>query len=150
MLGQQAPVYDLVRERVVKGVLDLWKQARFVQELAGLQVRQSRSKLLTGHIHDARKQIVWDIHPDHGGGLKKKLVLRRQTVQARSKYGLYRVRDSDCGQLSRQRIGAPASLQYFGFDQRSHYLFQKERITAGVLDQHVLDRNELRRIAQHR
>ena len=78
-LLEQAAVGDLVRERVLEGVLEVGEQARLVEELRGLQVRRARGAAP----RSGSSAMAWSsgerhVLADHRGRLEQALVLGRQ------------------------------------------------------------------------
>ena len=80
---EQAPVRDLVGERVLERVLELGEEPGLVEELGGLEVRELGAALLLRSVGDGVKQRERHVLADDGGGLEQPLVLGRQPVDAR-------------------------------------------------------------------
>src|SRR5215813_10391848 len=90
---EHAPEGDLVSERMFERVLDIWKEARLVQELGCLKVSEAPANALLGHVRDGVEECHRHVLPDDGGGLKEAFVLDRQSVDACRQDCLRRGRD---------------------------------------------------------
>ena len=110
-LLQQAAVRDLVRERVLEGVLEIRKQPRLVDELGSLQAVEPAAERLVRQIGDRLEQRERHVLADDGGDLQQVFVFRREPVDARRQHHLDRGRDLDRLDRLRQPILArsPAS-----------------------------------------
>ena len=91
-LLQQAAVGHLVGEGVLEGVLALGEEARLVEELGGLQVREAAVQRLLGQLGNGLQQRQGHLGANDGGGLEQALLLRRQPVDARRQHRLHRGR----------------------------------------------------------
>ena len=127
-LLEQALVGHLVGERVLERVLEVGEEARLVEELGGLEVREPAR----GARPPARRR--WPgaaanghVLADDRGGLEQALVLGRQAVDARGQDRLHRGRDLDRSTGLRQPVGAALADQRPGLDQRPHALLEEER-----------------------
>ena len=127
-LLQQAAVRDLVRERVLEGVLEVRKQPRLVEELGGLQAVEPAAERLVRQLGDRLEQRERHVLADDGGDLQQALVLRGEPVDARRQHRLDRGRDLD--RLDRLRQPVPAALprQRLRLHQRPDRLLQEERV----------------------
>ena len=77
-LLEQTAVRDLVRERVLEGVLEIRIEPRLVEELGGLQVVESATERLVRQLGDRLQQRERHVLADDGGDLEQALVLRRR------------------------------------------------------------------------
>jgi hypothetical protein len=68
-LLQQAPVRDLVRERVLEFVLEIGIEPGLVEELGGVQVVETASKRLVREVGDRLEQSERQVLADDGGDL---------------------------------------------------------------------------------
>ena len=129
-LLQQAAVRDLVRERVLEGVLEIRKEPGLVEELGGLQVVEPATERLVRQLGDRLEQRERHVLADDGGDLEQAFVLRGEPVDARRQHRLDRGRDLD--RLDRLRQPIPASLprQRLRLHQRPDGLLQEERVPA--------------------
>jgi hypothetical protein len=91
-LQQEAAVGHLVGEGMLKRVFLLGEQARLIQELCRLQVRQAPVQRRLGQLDNGLEQRQGDFRPNHGRRLQKPLLLRRQPVNACCQHGLDRGR----------------------------------------------------------
>ena len=94
-LLEQAAVGHLVREGVLEGVFELGKEARLVEELGRLQVRQAAVERLLGHVGNGLEQGQGYLCADDGRGLQQALLLGRQPVDAGRQHRLHRGRHLD-------------------------------------------------------
>jgi len=145
---QDAPVGHLVRERMLEGVFEVREDARLVQELGGLKMTQSPTKVVLGRIGDYLQQREGHILPNDRGGLEKTLVLGRQAIDAGGEDGLRRRRD-----LPRLRgLGYPVRPtrpdEHLRLDERPHTFFQEERVPLGATNQGPPERLEGRILAE--
>jgi hypothetical protein len=141
-LQQQRFIPDLLRQRVLEGVLEVREKARLVQKLRRLQVREPSADVFLRQVCNGLQERQRHILSDHGGGLEKALVLGRQSVDARGEYGLRRRRDLPRVRRLRHSIGPPLAEEHRRLHEAPHALFQEERIPLGTLDQHPLERLE--------
>ena len=74
-LLQEAPIGYLVGEGVLEGVGELWEEARFVEELGGLQVPEPTVQRLLGQLRDGLQQQEGDLGADDRRGLEQTLLL---------------------------------------------------------------------------
>ena len=91
-LLQQAAVGHLVGEGVLEGVLELGEEARLVEELGRLEVREAAVQRRLGQLGNGLQQRQGHLRADDGGGLEQALLLRRQPVDARRQHRLHRGR----------------------------------------------------------
>ena len=77
---------------VLEGVVPLGEEARLVEELGRLQVRQAAMERLLGQLGNGLQQGQGHLGADDGGGLQQALVLRRQPVDACRQDRLHRRR----------------------------------------------------------
>ena len=134
-LAQQPPIGHLVRQGVLEGIVALGKQAGFVEELGGLQVRQATVQRFLRLVGDGLQQRPGHLRADHRSGLEQALLLRGQPVDARGQHRLHRGGDLQALQRPGQPIGTALADQDPGLHQGAHALFQKERVTPGACDQ---------------
>ena len=90
---EQAPVGDLVGERVLERVLEIREEARLVEELGRLEMRRAPAKLVLGLVRDSLEERERHVLPDDGGGLEEALVVGRESIDARGEDRLRRRRD---------------------------------------------------------
>jgi hypothetical protein len=76
-LKQEAPVGHLVRQGMLEGVLRLGEQARLVQELRGLEVRQATVQGRLRQVDNGPQQGKGHVRANHRSGLKQAFVLWR-------------------------------------------------------------------------
>src|SRR5215813_8059551 len=68
-LPQQAPVRDLMRERVLEGVFEIREEARLVEELGGLQPPERPAQPLLGQLSDCLQEPEGHVLADDRGRL---------------------------------------------------------------------------------
>src|ERR1700731_218871 len=148
-LDQQRVVGDLLRQRVLEDVFDLGRGRLFVDELAGLQGRQSRLQFPVHRRSDLPDQRQRRLPAHYGEGLDQLLVLTRQPVDTRGQYPLHGRRQPQLRERARNLDGAVA---YEGalVEQRLHHLLDEEWIALSALDYHTFERIEFDPIAQQR
>jgi hypothetical protein len=67
---------DLMRECMFKGVFEIGKQTRFVEELGCLEVRKAGPEILLRQLCNRQQQHERYVLADYRRGLQKPLVLR--------------------------------------------------------------------------
>src|SRR5262245_4954397 len=70
-LQQQAVVGYLVSEGVLKGVVRLGEQARLIQELRRLEMRQATVQRLFGQVRNGSQQGAGHVRTNHRSGLEQ-------------------------------------------------------------------------------
>ena len=138
-LVEQAAIGHLVGEGVLEGVDVLGKEARLVEELRRLEVRQATMQAASGSSAIACTRARAppcqsplrsgaDASPPVAGG-RRALPAQRARSQARA----------GCAQASRYAPGSPTRTR---LDQGPDALFQKKGIALGARDQQPLERPE--------
>src|SRR5215472_1359020 len=94
-LVEQSAVRDLMGQRVLERVLEIWEQRGLMEELCRLQLRQPRTKLLFGLLGNLAEQNERHVLADDRGNLEKSLRLQRKVVDACREHHLHRGRDLD-------------------------------------------------------
>ena len=107
-------------EGVLEGVGTLGKQAGLVQELCGLQLRQTTVQRLVGRVGDGLQQRPGHLGANDGGGLEQAFVLRWQPIDARRQQRLHGGRHLQRVKRVGHVIGAPCPDQYPLLHQRAH------------------------------
>ena len=74
-LLEETTVGDLVRQGMLEGVLALGKEARLVEELGRLEVRQSAMQRVFGQLGNGLEQGEGHLGANHGSGLEEALFL---------------------------------------------------------------------------
>ena len=105
-LLEQTAVGHLVGQGVLEGVLALGEEARLVEELGRLEVRQAAVQRLLGQLGNGLQQGQGHLRANDRGGLEQALLLRRQAVDARRQHRLHGGRHLNARQGLRQAIGA--------------------------------------------
>ena len=139
---QQRLIGHLLGQGVLEGVGTLRKEARLVEELGGLEVRQAAMQRRLGQLGDGLQQGQGHLGADDRGGLQELLLLWGQPVDACRQYRLYRRRHLDGRQALRQPIGTRLAHQHPALHQGAHALFQEKRIALRALDEHPLERRQ--------
>ena len=134
-LLEQTAVGHLVRQGVLEGVRLVRKEARLVEELGRLEVRQATVQLRLRQLGDGLEHGQGHLGTNHRGGLEQTLLLGRQPVNACRQHRLHRRRHVQGVERLRQTIRPRCSDQETRLHQRAHALFQKERIALGAGDQ---------------
>jgi hypothetical protein len=123
-------------------------QARFIQELGFLQVRECLPKRLLWHVRNGLEERKRHILPDNGGGLEQALVLGQQPVDACRQDRLRRRRDLQRVYRLRQPIGSPLPRQDPRLHEGPHALLQEKGISLRPRDQRPLEQVESPILAQ--
>ena len=74
-LLRKTPIGDLVREGVLERVFELRKEARFVEELGGLQAGEATVERHLGPFSDGLEESEGNIFTNDGGRLEQTLLL---------------------------------------------------------------------------
>src|SRR5262245_13834543 len=137
-LQQQATIRDLLRERMLEGVLKIRKQPRLVEELGRLQMFEPSTELVLREFGNRLEQWERHVLADDRRDLKEPLVFRGQTINARRQHDLHAGRDPERLDRLRELISSPLPDERLCLHQRSDRLLQKERVA--VLDEQLLER----------
>ena len=127
-LLQQAAVGDLVRERVLEGVLEIREEAGLVEELGGLEWSSPPRSASSGSSAIACEQRERHVLADDRGGLEQAFVLRGEPVDARGQHRLDRGRNLDASGPVASADTRRAPLQRLRLHQRPDALLQEERV----------------------
>ena len=127
-------------KRVLEGVLDIREQARFVEKLRDLQVREAPAQGEFGLAVQRLEQRKRNVLADDRGRFQQLFLLTRQPVDACRENRLHRRRHLDGFDGPCQTVGAALANQLFGLHQRLDALLQEERIPLGALDEKLLER----------
>src|SRR5215467_7881338 len=147
-LVEEATVGNLVSEGVLEGVLGARERARLIEELRAAEPHESLAQLAFGHFGDGAQQGHRHVLAEHGGGLEQPLVLGEETVDARGEDGLHGGRHLNGVDGLLQAIAPTAAQEGFGFHECADALFEEERIALRALDEHVLERGQIRIVAE--
>ena len=88
-LLEQRLVGHLLGEGVLEGVFDLGEQARFIEELGGLQMGEAQAERLLRHLGHGLEERQGHLRADDGSGLQELFLLRWQPVDARCEHRLH-------------------------------------------------------------
>ena len=80
---KQAAVGHVVGEGVLEGQFRIREEARLVYKLRGLEPSEAAMKPFLRDLGDGPEEQEWYVLADHGRGLQKPLVLRRQPIDPR-------------------------------------------------------------------
>src|SRR5262249_51877349 len=133
-------VGDLLRERVLKGVFELRKEARLIEKFGSVQVGQRPTQGLLGERGDGLQQREGDVLADDCRRLQEGLLLGRESVPPGSEDRLDGGRYLNGPECLRQTIGPRLAHQDLALHERPDTLLQEEGIPFGALDQRVLER----------
>jgi hypothetical protein len=145
---EQAPVGDVVGQGVLEGVFEVRKEARLVQELSSLEVRESLAQAVFGYVRDGLHEREGHVLPNDGGRLEEALVLGGEPIDAGCEDRLCRRRDLQRLRLSRHPVGPSLPDEHLGLHEGLHGLFQEEGVALGPRDQHPLERSNGSVLAQ--
>jgi hypothetical protein len=124
-----------VGEGVLEGVLVLQEEARFIEELGRLEMREATMQRRLGPLGDGLQQGQRHVGADDGGGLEQALLLGEQAIDARGEHRLHCHRHVQAVEGHDQTISPAFAHQYPRLDQRLHAFLQKEGIAFGARDQ---------------
>ena len=147
-LVEERPIRDLVSQRVLEGVLDLGKEARLVEELAGLQPDEPGAEYVRIEAADGLEEWQRHVLSDGGSRLQQMLVRHRKAIDARRQDRLDRGRHLRRRERSGQAMRAVLAGEHAVLDQRPHALLEEERVTLGALNKQPLERLQGRMVAQ--
>ena len=114
-----------MRQRVLEGVLEVWKELGLVYELRGLQTRQATPEIVLRQLGDREQQRPGQILADHGRRLEQALVVRGQAIDARRQNRLDRGRHLDRAGILHQAVRAAVADQDLRLHERAHALLEK-------------------------
>ena len=120
---------------MLKGVLGLWEQAGFVEELRSLQAREPVAKFVLGVLCDGDQQHQRHVLADGRSRLEEILVAGWEAIDARSQHRLHRRGHLEVRDGLPQTIDAPLANNYPGFDQGADTLLKEKRVAIRSLDE---------------
>ena len=132
-LAQLRPIGDLLRQRVLEGVLDLRIRRLLVQELGRHERLHGGSELGRRQLGDPPEQRLGQLPADHGGRLEHRLLPLRQPIDARCQHGVHGRRDRELLHGPHEAVGPLRAGQTSRLDQRLHHLLDEERVAARAL-----------------
>src|SRR5438128_11460703 len=141
-LLEEAHVGYLMGQGVLEGVFALGEQARLVEKLGCLEVRNTAMQRLLGHLGNGVQQGEGDLGANDRGGLEQMLVLGWQSVDTRRQHGLHGGRHLNARQGLRQAVRPALAHQDLALQQGAHALLQEKGIASGALDQQSLQRRQ--------
>ena len=125
---------------MLEGVFDIGKEARFVEELCCLQVRQATVERRFGQLGNSVEKRAGDVLANHGCGLEQVLLRKWEPVDPSCQHcqdgRWYLNSPKGCYQA----IGPPLPNQSVGLDQGLDDLLQEERIALRPRNQALLER----------
>jgi hypothetical protein len=131
-------VGNLLRQRMLEGVLDLRIERRLVDELASAQGIErrgepgGRERAALIRRHHRGENGPGKLFADHRRGLQRALLVIAETVDARGEHRLHRGRNLHRFNRANEAIGTGCAGQAAAFQQRLHDLFDEERVAAGA------------------
>ena len=135
---------------MLEGVFVLGEQARLIQELRRLEVRQAAVQRRLGQVGNGLQQGQGHLGANDGGGLQQPLLLGWQAVDTCRQHGLHGGRHLDALRGAGQTIRPRLAHQHPGLHQGAHALFQEEGVALGARDQQRLERCQAGVVAQQR
>jgi hypothetical protein len=133
---------------MLKRIFTFGEQARLIEELGGLQVRQAAVQCVFGQLGNSPQQGPGHVRANHGGGLEQVFVLWREAVDARCQDGLHGGRHRYPLEGLCQPIGPWSACESPRLDQGPYALFQKEGIAFRASNQEGLERPQAGIIAE--
>jgi hypothetical protein len=88
-LLEETPIGHLVGEGVFKGVDEFGEEARFIEELRGLQMRHGPLEAFVGELGDGLQEGKGDVGADNGGGLEHMLRVGWEPIDPGGEHGLH-------------------------------------------------------------
>ena len=122
-LLEQRLIGHLLSEDVLEGVLVLGEEARLIEELGRLEVRETVMQRRLGPLGHGLQQRHGDFGADDGGGLQELFLLQRQAVDAGRQHGLH-----GRGELQGGEAHPALALQRALFHQRLSDFLKEEGI----------------------
>ena len=138
----QAPIGDVVSERVLERVLEFGKDARFVEEFGPPESCQRLTELLIGHVGDGPQEGNRHVLAHDRRRLEQPLVLGQEPIDARREDGLHGRWHLDRVDVLPQPVSPPLPEQDFRLHDRPHTLLEEERIPFRPLEEQLLERRE--------
>src|SRR5437867_3572850 len=135
-LVEETAVRDLVRERMLEGVLEVREQTRLIEELGGLEVSKTPAELRLGKVGNPFEQCHRDVFADSGGRLQEDLLVRRKAIDASSQDAGHSRGDVDVVNGAGEAIGAWRANKRASLDEASHAFFEKEGVPFRSRDEH--------------
>jgi hypothetical protein len=141
-LLEQRSVGHLLGEGVLEGVLVLGEEARLVEELGRLEMRDTTMQRVLGRLGHGLKEGEGHLGANDCHRLQHTLLLGRQPVDAGGQHRLHRGGDVQRLHGLRQAIVPRLTHQHLGLDQGAHAFFQEERVPLGLHNEECFERRE--------
>jgi hypothetical protein len=137
---EERAVGDFVGQRMLEGVFGIGKEARLVQKLCRLQMREPPLHRLLRQLRHGVEQHEGHVLADDRGRLEQLLVVRREPVDPGRQDHLHGRRDLDRLDRPGETKGPALPGERTRLHQRPNGLLQEERVAA--LDEELLKRGE--------
>ena len=124
---------DLLRERVLEGVLGDGVERLLVDELGGLEDAERLAELEPRKVRDGFEDRLRELVADHRRSLQHALVPLHQAIDARREQRVHGGRDLERLDRRDQSIGAAGALEVAGLDQTAHGLLGEEGVAARAI-----------------
>jgi hypothetical protein len=109
---QKTIIGHVMGERMCEGIGQLWIQTRLDQELRLLQVRETPTQVVFGHLSESLQEGERYLPANHGSALEEPLLFWRQPIDAGRQDRLYGGWHLHTRQGLGQVVGAPLAAQY--------------------------------------
>jgi hypothetical protein len=136
-VGEETAVRHLLRQRMLERVFRVWKEARLVEKLRGLQMRKLAAQVILGPVGDGVEQGEGNLLSDDRGRLQQLLLGRRESVNPGGQDGLDRGRDLKRVEGRSEAMGPTLTNQGLCLHEGPHALFKKERVSLRPLDEEL-------------
>jgi hypothetical protein len=143
-LVKQPRIDDLMGQRVLEGIFEIWEKMYLVQILGGLKTRKAPVHVRLGQFSEDLQQTERHVLADDCGGLEEALVVRREPIDPCRQDCLHGGRHLDGLEFLRQPVCSRLADQRPRFHERSDTLLEKQRVTLGPLNQSPFERFETR------
>src|SRR5208282_1996548 len=123
---------------VLECVFQVRKELGRVEELGSLEIVEQTAKPFLRQLTNRLQQGERDVMSNHRRLLQQAFLGGGQGIDTGGEHRPYCGRDLDAREWPRKAVVAAHALQHTGIDQRSHNLFDEERIPAGALHHETL------------
>jgi len=129
-----------VGEGVLEGVLPLGEQARLVEELCPLELRQAAVQRFLREVGNGLQQDQGHLMADDCRSLQQVFGISGQAVNTCRQDGLHRGWHLNRWERLSQMVGPRGAHQHLSLHQGAHALLQKERVALGAGNQEWRER----------
>src|SRR6266849_4067243 len=116
-LLEKTPIGHLVGQGVLEGIFALGEQARLIEKLRSLEVREAAMQRFLWQLGNSLYQGEENLCTNDGDGLKQALLLGRQAVDTGGQHSLHRGRDLNGREGLHQTVRTALASQRLEFYQ---------------------------------